>query len=93
MRPSPKKSSRKLRRNQAAVDSELAWLPLSQMQFPLTGAFPNWLYGATNTASFNPTNGLLIIARLDGPTAEIANGPRGQSSSGRARRLVGTRLF
>jgi uncharacterized protein (TIGR03790 family) len=63
-----------LRRNQAAVDSELTWLPLLQMQFPLTGAFPNWLYGATNAAIFNPTNGFLIVARLDGPTAEIANG-------------------
>ncbi len=63
-----------LRRNQAAVDSELAWLPLSQMEFPLTGVVPNWLYGATNAAMFTPTNGFLIVARLDGPTAEIANG-------------------
>ena len=63
-----------LRRNQAAVDSELAWLPLSQMEFPLTGIVPNWLYGATNTAMFTPTNGFLIVARLDGPTPEIARG-------------------
>jgi uncharacterized protein (TIGR03790 family) len=63
-----------LRRNEAAVDSELAWLPLLHMEFPLTGPFPNWLYGATNAALFDPTNGILLIARLDGPTVEIANG-------------------
>ena len=63
-----------LRRNEAAVDSELAMLPLVKMNFPLTGPFPNWLYGATNAAWFNPTNGLLLVARLDGPTPEIAHG-------------------
>jgi uncharacterized protein (TIGR03790 family) len=63
-----------LRRNEAAVDSELSWLPLLQMEFPLTGPFPNWLYGTTNVALLNPTNGILLVARLDGPTPEIANG-------------------
>ena len=63
-----------LRRNEAAVDSELAWLPLVKMDFPLTGPFPNWLYGATNAALLNPTNGILLVARLDGPSAEIASG-------------------
>jgi uncharacterized protein (TIGR03790 family) len=61
-----------LRRNEAAVDSELAWLPLAKMDFPLTGPFPNWLYGTTNAAWLNPTNGILLVARLDGPSAEIA---------------------
>ncbi|HTX22770.1 MAG TPA: TIGR03790 family protein [Candidatus Aquilonibacter sp.] len=63
-----------LRRNEAAVDSELAWLPLAKMEFPLTGPFPNWLYCTTNVAQLDPTNGILLVARLDGPTAEIANG-------------------
>ena len=63
-----------LRRNEASVDSELAWLPLSRMSFPLTGPFPNWLYCTTNAASLNPTNGILLVARLDGPSAEIASG-------------------
>jgi uncharacterized protein (TIGR03790 family) len=63
-----------LRRNEAAVDSELSWLPLLQMEFPLTGPFPNWLYGTTNVALLNPTNGILLVARLDGPTPEIARG-------------------
>jgi len=61
-------------RNDAAVDSELAWLPLVKTDFVLTGPFPNWLYGATNAAMLNPTNGILLVARLDGPTADIARG-------------------
>ena len=60
--------------NEAAVDSELAWLPLVEMKPPLTGPMPNWTYGATNPAVLNPTNGILLVARLDGPTAEIARG-------------------
>ena len=63
-----------LRRNEAAVDSELTWLPLLQMDFLLTGPFPNWLYSATNMDMFSPTNGFLVVARLDGPTPEIARG-------------------
>ncbi|HEY5233318.1 MAG TPA: TIGR03790 family protein, partial [Verrucomicrobiae bacterium] len=61
-------------RNDASVDSELAWLPLADRDFLLTGPFPNWLYGTTNTDLLNPTNGILLVARLDGPTAEIASG-------------------
>lgn len=63
-----------LRRNEAAVDSELALLPLVKMDLPLTGPFPNHLYGTTNVALLNPTNGILLVARLDGPTPEIARG-------------------
>jgi uncharacterized protein (TIGR03790 family) len=61
-------------RNEAAVDSELAWLPLIEMNPPLAGPLPNWSYGVTNVASLNPTNGILLVARLDGPTADIARG-------------------
>jgi uncharacterized protein (TIGR03790 family) len=61
-------------RNEAAVDSELAWLPMIEMNPPLAGPLQNWTYGATNTASLNPTNGILLVARLDGPTADIARG-------------------
>ena len=61
------------RRNEAAVDSELAWLPLVRMQVPLTGPLPNPLYLCTNRAALNCTNGLLLVSRLDGPTPEIAN--------------------
>ncbi|HSY09963.1 MAG TPA: TIGR03790 family protein, partial [Candidatus Dormibacteraeota bacterium] len=63
-----------LRRNEAAVDSELSWLPLVQMDMPLSGPLPNSFYGATNAAFLNPTNGILLVARLDGPSADIAKG-------------------
>lgn len=60
------------RRNEAAVDSELAWLPLVKTKVPLTGPLPNALYACTNRAWLNCTNGLLLVSRLDGPTPEIA---------------------
>lgn len=62
-----------LRRNEAAVDSELAWLPLSRMDVALAGPLPNPLYTETNRYALDPTNGILMVARLDGPTADIAN--------------------
>jgi len=60
--------------NTAAVDSELTWLPLIHMSIPITGPLMNWVYGTTNPAVMNPTNGILLVARLDGPTPEIARG-------------------
>ncbi|MDB6121949.1 MAG: hypothetical protein JWQ71_942 [Pedosphaera sp.] len=61
-----------LRRNGAAVDNELACLPLIEQHRPITGPMNNIFLGSTNAASLNPTNGLLLVARLDGPTAAIA---------------------
>ncbi len=72
--PVPKGMKPELNRNEAAVDSELAWLPLVEQNFTLAGPLQNWVYGATNTALLNPTNGLLMVARLDGPNANIAKG-------------------
>jgi uncharacterized protein (TIGR03790 family) len=63
-----------LRRNEAAVDSELSWLPLVQTDVLLSGPLPNLFYGVTNAALLHPTNGILLVARLDGPSADIANG-------------------
>ena len=60
-------------RNEAAVDSELAWLPMFKTKQPLNGPLSNPFYGCTNQALLSPTNGLLLVARLDGPTPEIAN--------------------
>lgn len=62
-----------LRRDEAAVDSELAWLPLIKMKVPLAGPLPNRLYGCTNQDMLSPREGLLLVARLDGPSPEIAN--------------------
>lgn len=46
-----------LRINTAAVDSELTWLPLARMHFPLFGPMVNWVHGATNEASLAPPTG------------------------------------
>ena len=63
-----------LRRNEAAVDSELALLPCLDNELPLAGPLNNPVYAATNAASFSPTNGVLMVTRLDGPSADIAKG-------------------
>lgn len=61
-----------LRRNEAAVDSELAALPLLERRAPLTGPLQNPAYGTTNFAALHPTNGLFLVSRLDGPSTAIA---------------------
>jgi uncharacterized protein (TIGR03790 family) len=63
-----------LRRNEAAVDNELALLPCIEQHLPLSGPAVNPAYASTNAEAFNPTNGLLMVARLDGPSAAIARG-------------------
>ena len=61
-----------LRRNVAAVDSELALLPQIEQHLLLGGPLGNPLFANTNSAAFHPTNGVLMVARLDGPTPDIA---------------------
>lgn len=61
-----------LRRNGAAVDSELACLPVLE-HLLLSGPTTNPIYGRSNAFELSPTNGILLVARLDGPTAAIAN--------------------
>ncbi len=63
-----------LRRNGAAVDNELACLPFMDQNTLLAGPLNNAYYGTTNAQLLNPTNGILLVARLDGPTAAIARG-------------------
>ncbi|HEY5910207.1 MAG TPA: TIGR03790 family protein [Verrucomicrobiae bacterium] len=63
-----------MRRNEAAVDSELALLPLWEEKLPLTGPLRNPVYGMTNAAAISPTNGVLLVSRLDGPTPGVARG-------------------
>lgn len=61
--------------NSASVDSELAWLPLiKNPQQRLSGPLKNWVYGTTNAAALDPTNGILLVTRLDGPTVDVALG-------------------
>jgi uncharacterized protein (TIGR03790 family) len=63
-----------VRRNGAAVDSELACLPQTYSTYLLGGPLLNPLFATTNAATLHPTNGILLVARLDGPTPEIARG-------------------
>jgi uncharacterized protein (TIGR03790 family) len=63
-----------LKRNEAAVESELTLLPMLDQKFPITGPLVNALHNATNRAQFHPTNGVMMVTRLDGPTPEIAMG-------------------
>ena len=60
--------------NGASVDSELVWLPLVENKVRLSGPMKNWIYGTTNADALNPTNGILLVTRLDGPSATIAMG-------------------
>lgn len=66
--------SEQLRRNEAAVDSELALLPANSRNLPLVGPLANPAFGQTNLARLDPTNGVWAVGRLDGPTAAIARG-------------------
>lgn len=61
-------------RNEAAVDSDLACLPQTLHAMRFSGPIPNPFYSITNAGSLSPTNGVLMVARLDGPTPEIARG-------------------
>lgn len=61
-----------LQRNEASVDSELALLPRIDFKDPLFGPLRNPYYSTTNASVFHPTNGVLMVARLDGPSAAIA---------------------
>ena len=61
-----------LRRNEAAVESELSILPLLDQKLPLAGPLSNPVGLATNRFAISPTNGVLIVSRVDGPTPEIA---------------------
>jgi uncharacterized protein (TIGR03790 family) len=72
--PGAEKFKKELRRNEAAVDSELALLPLNDPKRLLSGPAANPALGATNAALLNPTNGILMVARLDGPSASVARG-------------------
>ncbi|MFN7139906.1 MAG: TIGR03790 family protein, partial [Limisphaerales bacterium] len=70
--PGVDKLPEQLRRNSASVDSELSLIPMNDYKLPLTGIIQNSFYNSTEPQSFHPTNGILMVARLDGPTAAIA---------------------
>ena len=72
--PGVEKVKPELQVNSAAVDSEIAALPLPPEVRARFGLLRNVNYTTTNAAALSPTNGILLVARLDGPTPEIARG-------------------
>jgi uncharacterized protein (TIGR03790 family) len=72
--PGAEKMPQELRRNEASVDADLACLPQAEQVPMWTGALNNPFYRATNAAILHPTNGILLVTRLDGPSADIARG-------------------
>jgi len=77
------------RNNGSAVENELCLLPLYNLDLPAVGFMSNPNYGQTNTALLHPTNGLMMVARLDGPTPEIARGLVDKALAGEAKGLWG----
>jgi uncharacterized protein (TIGR03790 family) len=82
-----------LRRNEAAVDSDLAMLPGIDQNLLLAGPLENLTYTTTNATVLDPTNGLLMVARLDGPTAEIARSLVDKAIEGETNGLAGRAYF
>lgn len=82
-----------LRRNEAAVDSELAIWPTNLQPATLTGPIANPVYGRTNSADLHPGNGVFIVGRLDGPTVTIARGLIDQAMTAETNGLWGRAYF
>ena len=62
-----------LSRNEASVDSELALLPQLGQAIKRTGYITNPIFNATDPETISPAKGVLMVARLDGPSADLAN--------------------
>jgi uncharacterized protein (TIGR03790 family) len=71
-KPGDEKLPEAMRRNGAAVDSELCLLPWRDPARGLGGPLANPLFRTANSTQLDPCNGLLMVARLDGPSAAIA---------------------
>lgn len=91
--PNVEKLSTEMRRNEAAVDSELTWLPIVDSHPLLSGPMQNEFFRQTNSAIFNPTNGIILTARLDGPTPAIAMGLVDKALSAETNGLWGRTYF
>lgn len=72
--PGAERLQPEIRVNHAAVDSELATLPVFGPFTPISGFMKNPAFNCTNALLLSPTNGVLMVARLDGPSAAVAMG-------------------
>ena len=75
------------------MDSELALLPNIEQHLPLTGPMRNPYYTITNAAWLQATNGILLVARLDGPSASIARGLVDKAMEAETQRLIRPGVF
>lgn len=62
-----------VKRNEACLDNELSLLP-RHGELNFDGPLRNPRFASTNAAWLHPTNGVIIVSRLDGPSVEIAEG-------------------
>lgn len=69
----PKEAPAAIKRNDASIDSELSLLP-STGGYRLVAGLDNPFYKHIDRSHFHPTNGIIMVGRLDGPTPEIARG-------------------
>jgi uncharacterized protein (TIGR03790 family) len=60
-----------LQRDEGSLDGELSLLPIAG-RTTAWGPVRNPLYGNTNLTLIQPTNGVFMVTRLDGPTPDIA---------------------
>jgi hypothetical protein len=60
---------------------------------PITGPMQSPFYLATNSILFHPTNNILMVARLDGPTVEVARGLIDKALQAEANGLWGRAYF
>ena len=70
--PGRLKAASSLRRNEASVDSELAMLPQLSQTPKRFGIVDNPVYKQTDAEKISPANGVLMVVRLDGPSADLA---------------------
>jgi uncharacterized protein (TIGR03790 family) len=61
-----------LRRNEASVDSELAMLPQLDQAPKRFSIVTNPVFRQVDAKQISPANGVLMVARLDGPSARLA---------------------
>lgn len=91
--PKAEKVRGELRHNGAAVDSELCTLPIKNSIWPLAGPRGNHLFGKVRESWLDPTNGLLLVTRLDGPSAAIAGSLVDKALAAEANGLWGRAYF
>jgi len=70
----PKEYPAPFRRNESSVDNDLALLPMLG-NFKYVGAVDNFFsYRTADIGRLHPTNGVLMVTRLDGPRPDLAMG-------------------